>query len=806
MIMKKATLTRVFVSMLALVVALGMMAQPMAKRVTKQNAEPLKTFEQYAERFSEMKKKCNSVITAKDLKRNAGINQSAENPESWEVLVEEDFSLMKKGTDEKPDTVTFPGQISGFLPNSLFHTPGWYGLGCYQAGGSIALNYPGFGGVLNTPLMNMQGRLRVQMRVKSIDNKMLFFANIAAGGYDFPFDPSTGEPQKNFYNLKPEDGWQDIEFYFENSYASSDCFLQINAVTYSTGGLVIDYVNVSREKGFLGTPEGLGANGFVTDGFNAYWDKTYGADKYHVNLYEKKSLSTDNYKTEESFENASVEDGNVVGLAEGWTAATTGAGLTDDALDGNKAFVLAGSDDYVQFEATASEILYGSFNVKKVKADEESQGLLYIDVTTEGKTDTWAIETSTIPQTEWLTISTDELGDEFKKGFASTIKIYMESFGEVGEEIAIDKFDVETTPLTETTCVAENIVVADTCIVFKDLDMHNLYSFQVQSVADDGRTSEFSSPFFAYGVAAPVVKEATEIDRRGAYTANWEPAVNATNYDLYSYEIYTVNEDTENYAVFEENFDKCTEGTVENPVSVFNDDRIALDEYTDNLGWIGCGTLVSNGMVGCIENFSGYMDLTSPEIRLDRNDGKFKVTFDFVTFDDNSAVVVQCGDYMHVVMADKAGAHSETLEMTGGKANTQLKFYSYNGTAFLLDRVAVMQDVKAGEDIYNLLEKKSVDGDDSSVRISGLQQKSGYKFGYSLVSYYDYYGVVYTSDFSGTQVVDLMSTNINDIEAEGETDGQMTEIYDLSGRKITSPSVNGVYIIKKGNNVKKVLF
>lgn len=187
--------------MLALVVALGMMAQPMTKRVTKQKAEPLKTFEQYAERFSEMKKKSKRVITVNDLKKNSEMRQNAEEADSWEVLVEEDFSLMKKGTDEKPDTVTFPGQMSGFLPDSLFHTKGWFGLGCFQAGGSVALNYPGFGGVLNTPLMNMQGRLRVQMRVKAIDKKMLFFASIAAGGYDFPFDPSTGEPQMNNYNL-----------------------------------------------------------------------------------------------------------------------------------------------------------------------------------------------------------------------------------------------------------------------------------------------------------------------------------------------------------------------------------------------------------------------------------------------------------------------------------------------------------------------------------------------------------------------------------------------------------------------------
>ena len=101
---------------------------------------------------------------------------------------------------------------------------------------------------------------------------------------------------------------------------------------------------------------------------------------------------------------------------------------------------------------------------------------------------------------------------------------------------------------------------------------------------------------------------------------------------------------------------------------------------------------------------------------------------------------------------------------------------------------------------------QTLDGDATSARISGLQIKSGCKYGYNLVSYYDRFGLVYVSDPSATQYVEFEGTGIDSVETEDGETQQPTEIYDLSGRKVSTPNAKGVYIIKSGGEVKKVRF
>ena len=791
--------------MLALVLALGAAAQTSPKRLVKSGQQ--KTMKQLADEFAKKQKNA-KTITAKDLRKKVPTRAGEDDADRWETLIYEDFSLMTKGTEDVPDGTMYPEDYETtynmYLPDDLFHTPGWFGLGVYQAGGNMALNYPGFGGVLNSPMMNMQGRIRMQLRVKCIDRARPFFISILAGGYDYPFDPSdTQGGQMNLYNFEPEDGWQDIDVYVNIPYAGSDCFFQINAATYNDGALIVDYVKVSRDKEYLATPDGLTASKFVTDGFTASWNKAYGADSYLVNLYETKTVGTDNGKYEESFEDASLDGEQVVGLGEGWSAKGTGDAITGDAADGSKAFLLSNETDFVKFEPTSGKILAGKFAIKRVKANEGSYDQIYVDVNDGGNIRTWVMGATNIPDDEYMTVDLGEFED-FPMGRASSITIYISPYYDVTDVYAIDDISFETTPPTETTCVAEGIAAKDTCLVINELDLSNLYSFTVQSVKADGTTSDPSEVYYAYGVAAPVVKEATDIDPRGGYTANWEKAINATSYDLYNYEIYTVPEDTEDFTVFEENFNKCTEGTLDNPVSLNNYDPVIINDYTDNIGWSGWGTLLSNGMVGCINN---YVDLQSPAINLDRAEGNYTVTVDFVTLNDNVDFVIQGDNTMYqLVNAEKAGTHTATVEMYGGTRTTRLMFYTYDGSAFLIDRVVVKQDVKAGDEITTTLGMQTLDGDATSARISGLQIKSGYKYGYNLVSYYDRYGEVYVSDPSAMQYVEFEATGIDSVETEGEEAQQPTEIYDLSGRKVSTPNAKGVYIIKSGDEVKKVRF
>ena len=216
--------------------------------------------------------------------------------------------------------------------------------------------------------------------------------------------------------------------------------------------------------------------------------------------------------------------------------------------------------------------------------------------------------------------------------------------------------------------------------------------------------------------------------------------------------------------------------------------------------------MVYNGMVGCMENYYGTLDIISPELSVGHGDGTFEVTVEFTTLTDGTTLIVQNGniDYQSIT-AETAGAHTATLKFANGTNQTWLMFYTYEGTAFLLDRVTVKQDVKAGDEIFSLQGLYDVTDGGTSARISGLQAKSGYKFGYNVMSIYDRYGTLYTSDRSETQYVDLVTSGIDNVETGDEEAQQPSAVYDLSGRRVSDTSARGVYIIKQGNKAHKVI-
>lgn len=799
-----------------LVVSLGITAQHAAKRAPQ--GSPMRTMKQAAELFEQQRRNCKDIITANKLAEMKA-TQKAEETGDWETLISEDFSLMTAGTEDVPDGTMMPGETFGLLPDELFHTPDWYGVGVYQAGGNVALNYPGFGGVLNSPMMNMEGSIRIKLRVKAINYSNLFFVSICAGGYDYPFDPVGNGTQMNMYQFDPEDGWQDIELNLVNPYTGSDCFVQINAGTYNRGGLIVDYLTVERDKDYVATPIDLSATAFKEDGFTASWSKPYGAESYLVTLYEKKIVGTDNFTSEETFENASVEDGTVTGLSQGWTASVSGTAdgqyFTDtDTPDGNKALLFASDNDVLEFDADGSEILGLTLTMKTLASSENSDVTVYFELFDGTGWHTYSTGLGFIPTDEWLVMDLTQVLEGFTPGMYTKFRLSFSGIGyalekglsDVSEVFAADVVSCTTSPLTETTLVAEDMPADNTSMTFTGLDMNNVYSFTVKSTRADGKTSEASELFYAYGVAAPQVKEATDIDKRGAYTANWAPATNATSYKLYSYEVYTVPEDAEAHTVFEENFNKSTEGTLQSPIYLENYDHTYLDDYTDNKGWRSYGTMVCNGMVGCMENYYGTLDIISPELSVGHGDGTFEVTVEFTTLTDGTTLIVQNGniDYQSIT-AETAGAHTATLKFANGTNQTWLMFYTYEGTAFLLDRVTVKQDVKAGDEIFSLQGLYDVTDGGTSARVSGLQAKSGYKFGYNVMSIYDRYGTLYTSDRSETQYVDLVTSGIDNVETGDGEAQQPSAVYDLSGRRMSDTSARGVYIIKQGNKAHKVI-
>lgn len=797
----------------------GMMAAPTddGRMVNKNQPKTMKQVADEAMRLLNGRQ----PITAQQLQSMRKAQKADENAD-WETLVSEDFSLWTKGTEDEPDSEMYPKDYfttgNYMLPDSLFHTPSWSGLGAYEAGGCVALAYPDMGGQVSTPLMNMNGKLRVKARVKVIKKKSLFFLTFGAGGYVSPYNP-IGDDNIHVYQFKPEDGWQDIEFEILNPSTADDCFLQVNAMAYNKGNVIVDQLSVERDRNYIATPQSLTASDFTYEGFTATWNKGYGADSYLVSLYKRQLMGTENFVSSNSFEDITADaDGNLVGLADGWTGKVTGnedgeVTLDDEGYDGTHSLIFTNDEDHLVFDPKGSDLVNLTLTAKKRVCDEKSSASLVIRLYDE--------------YGHYLTLNKDlvDLGDDwftfdlaeslsmagFNIGnYSSKVEIYPSGFGAYEEMeremVLLDAVCCETTPQVEVVCEKKDVAVDGNSVTFDDLDTNNTYMFTVQGVSDKGGKSDVSDTKIAYGVAAPHVKPATDINKRGAYTANWEAAPKATSYKLSSYEVYNVPEDMENYTLFEENFSKCTEGTEDELVFKGNYSEMLLDDYTDNAGWTGTGTLLCNGMVGCYtDDYGNQFDMLSPTMSLDNNGGEYTVTVDFKIQNEGETLIVQGDQTTYAAIeCETAGKHTASVTLQGGTRASQLMFYTLNKSPFLLDKVAVTQDVKKDDKFYTKLEDMVVEDGETSIRVSGIEPRDGYTYAYDLVSYYDRYGTVYTSGRSDAQIVDFNNTGVKPAKLALEAQEGETTLYDMSGRQV-SKAEKGIYIVKKGNKVQKVL-
>lgn len=808
--MRKFT-QRLTTMLLLLSVALGAAATSKHTRLESGNAKL--TMQQMADDFA-VKAKDARVIDASQLAAQRGLRRADDANSRWETLIKEDFSLFVHGTEDEPDGTMHPQEYftdySLNLPDSLFHTSGWNGLGVYEAGGNVALAYPNYGGVLNSPQMNMNGRIRIKLRAKVIKKKALFFVNIVGGSVTSPYDPIG--TQMNLYDIAPEDGWQDIEVTMVNPDATNTCFLQINAANYNKGAVIVDSVVVERDANYIATPTGLSVSDFTYDGFKAQWGEAFGANGYLTSLYRKTPVSTENGVYANDLESVSIDHGKLNGLAEGWTAEVDTCEdvlLNDcDGYDGTHSLVLGSNGNSFTFDAGESGILNASMAVKLVDYDEEkasSTAALYL-VFYKGKGRTiWYVPLKNLTK-EWQVFDLASLLTEFTPGAYSKFEFYFDDLAPEVCTVAIDAIACETTPKTEIVCVESDKEVSGTSTEFTGLDFEaNEYFFTVKGKAADGRISGESERGNAYGVAAPHVKAATDIDRRGAYTANWEAAPNATSYKLSNYEVYTVQEDYDSFDVFTEDFGKSSSNAGDSVRFMGNYQELSLDDYADHKGWTSTGTLIGNGETGCyMDDYGSMFDLCSPEITVGRNGGDYKVTVDFRVMTAGETLIVQGDQTMYqAITAESTGKQSATVDMTGGTDFTHLMFYTYNSTPFLIDRVVVSQKVSEGDKIYTLLSEQTVEDAATSARVSGLEPREGYDYAYNLVSYYDRYGTTYTSSRSDNQLVDFEGLNgMKPLRLA--TDGVSTECYDLQGRKV-SGNAKGLVIVKMGGKVQKML-
>ena len=354
--------------------------------------------------------------------------------------------------------------------------------------------------------------------------------------------------------------------------------------------------------------------------------------------------------------------------------------------------------------------------------------------------------------------------------------------------------------------------VDETSYTFTDLDPEAEYYVGVRS----HYVSLFSDsqPMCALGVAAPEALVATDIDSRGSFTANWNPAPKAQGYTVDLYGIDELEADAQDYTIFEENFDKVDESVTQktnpaNPDMLFNDyEPISLDDYTQYPGWTGLGNTVAVGMLGCAAPMYYVNYISTPEIFVGGSNVVYVTLKAYGTAGDNLYMLINGVGYglPFDTAADGTGVIDGTFILEVTDPTIQIEFSSYNYYPFILDGIRFSQDLKKGDVVRTHLASADTDAETTSYVFTNLGDYDFQTFGYTVTSKFEAEEGSTVSQPSDIVTVDIVNGTSTGIESAVES-GELKVVgrYGIDGSRLAAPQ-RGVNILKMSDgSIRKVL-
>lgn len=739
----------------------------------------------------------------------------------WETLLHEDFSWFTDGTTDAPDMDTMYPTLyfenaSQMLESECFHDQdGWWGVGIYSAGGAIALGYEGMGGMINTPAASIPGRIRVTIRAKVLgDTPFMLAPNLARGDIG---NPQGVEKESRYETLEPGGDWQDLVYITDNPY-TTPVWLQINGMMYNKSKLVIDDVKIERDMDFMVSPSAVKAEKFTSDGFTATWDPGYAAKQYEVSLLREHEVTGENKTVSCDMADVAVDTqwrgknfdpyakeyadwkGNVSGMPVQIQANVDSADehVRIDPETGKRSLLFRTGDQLV--------ILSGGYRIIDMTIR-----MRMVDGSSQNAQLSWYMKNEGV--NNWTSMYYKALADgtpadfvaknnEWYKGQYTDFYITFDTGYNIDNAVEVTEISFTTTPELE--ILPEQVATtSDLSYAFTGLDMEQEYRLSLRSIDAAGT---YGQPVTgnAYGVAPPQMLPATDITEN-AYTANWSKAAHATSYDINTYDVFTLPEDNDKYIVMDENFSGSKAQSDGSLLFLGNMETAGLDDYTDNAGWEGSGTLLGDGCLGCYTDtqYGGMItyELSSPMLDLSHNGGVYDITLEYSVQNADDYLVVQGGDVNYVTLKGNGTTDftTATLTMEKGYNGEYLLFYAYNNSPFLLRKVTVTQALKEGEKVFSFRNAVQ-DVTDTWYRCESVTP--GVEHAYQVASIYDRYGTVYHSDFSEPYLVGIDLDGIEDVPAATGAQGKAI-YYDLTGRRVMQPQ-HGLYIRVSDGKAAKV--
>ncbi len=413
------------------------------------------------------------------------------------------------------------------------------------------------------------------------------------------------------------------------------------------------------------------------------------------------------------------------------------------------------------------------------------------------------------------------------------IRLVAEGFGE-NQSCIIDNVTYKASPACERTQVMNGVPVNEPTITLTGLDPENEYYVGVKGVKNEEFISDFLGYAYVPGMPAPKVTEATDIEKRGAYTANWTPSPKAQSYTLTNYIVNTVAEDKENYVVLRDDFSKADEAAQEYV------DKLYFDDWTDYKGW-HTDRLPDNFMTRSLAD-AGYigtlgLPVFAPTVSLDNGGGKFTVRFKVKAFGGELIAVYSNGQvqYYDFAQVNPGGdpysfeEHEVEMEFDNG---SEMQTIIVAGTYYtvLLDWFEITQDVKAGDKVLRFESTTDLAGHDAAeYRFTGLQNAADVTYAYNVVAHGSYMGEQFSSMPSALMKVDLNAMGIDGTAADGAvmsvagvrggialllSEASEVNVFTVSGMRAASVKAPngssfisvpaGFYIVKAGDRTFKV--
>lgn len=679
-----------------------------------------------------------------------------------EVIFEEDFSGITGGTETEPgqELGSYTQDGNTFWPEDITKIPGWWGIGTYAMDGAVGLCYPGVGGVVCSGPANMYGNLHVSFRAKAREGNKegrncLMMVSIVCGD---PYNPVPACPELCVpVNLKVEDGWQDVEINFRNPNRLDDSRLQINGMTYSAAGFIIDDIKITRDFDFCLPPTEMSCGDFTDDGFSIFWNQGAENNSYEFSLRQEKKLS-EPFDATETFDSS---------LPTYWS--TTGT-ITAKGGAENSAALCLGDKQELKLAFGGGRIGSLSLFMNGENFDDSSEASVrLIGIHEDGQEEDLASINVPMIQKDGQDVALSSVLSNYYYQLIG-LKFVAEGFAD-GQYCYIDNLKYVASPACESTQLMAGKPVNDTQIVLTGLDPENEYYVGVRGVKNEQIKSDFLGYYYVPGMPSPKVQEATDIEKRGAYTANWTPSPKANSYTVCNFKVDPITEDKENYVVLRDDFEKA-DGAAQEYLT-----QLYFDDWTDNKGWhtpvlpdgLYKASLADAGYIGAMG-----LPLYTPSVSLDNDGGKFTVRFKVKAFGGEMIYVysgdqVQTFDFSEVNPdGDPYAFEEHEVEMqfdNGSEVHPLIIASTYY--KFMLDWFEITQNVKDGDRVIRFADHADVQGHDSAeYRFSGLENAEGVKYAYNVISHGSYMDQTFESMPSQLMMVDLNQSGLGNIGSD----------------------------------------